>query len=298
MQIIKVQDPKYVTEKIYSVTWEITKKCNYKCSYCDIFGEYSQEDSTDETILFINNFGKNRNLRVTLFGGEPTTHPNLVTILKKLKNKVSLFTNMSESIEYYEDLIKVNPNIEILATYHPSKVDFFYFFKKIKILSKKNTVIKVTFMLDPTIPLDYKNNYAKLRSLNIRIEIHKVVYKKNRVKNNAIEDNLVAEDSSRVIEVTYEDQTKLITSSEYLLSNRLNNFKFFKCCGGLNNLYISNKGFVYSCLDYRRQKKEIGHVTNLNIADLRGTICMLDQCTSDLELPKERVLFTAEVVHT
>jgi len=290
MKIITAGDPKYKSEKIYSVTWEITKFCNFECSYCDVYGVGHNLEHIDTTINFLNKYGLNKNLKITLFGGEPTLHPNLKKIVKELDNDVSLFTNLSAPIKLYEDLFQSDPQLEILTTFHPSKMKFKKYLERVTYLNNLGLNIKATFMLDPKVNLDYRGYYESLSKLNIRVEVHKVVYNNDRIDNSLEEDTLILADECKTVEVSYEDGTTTLVSPEYLLSNHQNNFKFFKCQGGCKNIYISKEGYVYSCLDYRKKDMTLGHITNISEKDLKETICMLSQCTSDLEIPKERIL--------
>lgn len=291
MKIVAVRDPRYITEKIHSVTWEVTKYCNFECSYCDVFGIGHNLDSVETIIKFLNDFGKNKNLKITLFGGEPTLHPDIETIIKKLNNDVSLFTNLSAPLKLYDKLYAIDKDLEILTTFHPSKVKFNKFLKRVKYLANKGVNLKVTFMLDPKIKLDYRGYFEELSNLDIRVEVHKVVYDSDRIDNSTEEDDLIQEDECKTIEVVYDNGDVVEVSPEHLLSNHMNNFKFFKCKGGCQNLYISKEGNVYSCLDYRKKDISLGHVSRISVDGLKETICMLDGCTSDLEIPKERILF-------
>lgn len=290
MKIIKVYDPEYLKKKIYSVTWEITKECNYKCSYCNVYSEGHDLTNIEDTIRFLNSFGDGKNLKITLFGGEPTLHPQIKDIVKSLNNDITLFTNLSGSLTLYQDLVSLKKDIELSASYHPAKVSFCLFYDKIKDLLKVTTKVKVVFMLDPTVNERYRDNYNSLLALGLSVEVHKVVYDNDRSPNSIEENQLIDADKSTNIQVEFEDNTIKEVSSEYLLSNGLNNFKYFKCQSGCNNLYISKEGEIYPCLDYRREGISLGHITEKKPEDLKETICILHKCTSDLEIPKERIL--------
>lgn len=71
-----------------NINLDLTSKCNWKCSFCSIHNEFNKRRSSDgfqsskkikKIIDKINSAGV---FEVTLFGGEPSLHPELVEITK------------------------------------------------------------------------------------------------------------------------------------------------------------------------------------------------------------------------
>ena len=104
-RIVFLGDMEYISKDMYSITWELTKSCNYKCEYCSIFkNDISSPKHLEETINFLNIFVSDKNLKLTLLGGEPTLCQDLEKIITKLSNEVNLFTNLSQDVSFYIDL--------------------------------------------------------------------------------------------------------------------------------------------------------------------------------------------------
>lgn len=105
---------KNLKDSLFSCVWEITKKCNYNCYYC---GSYSDDpsqydmdmDHVKRTIQFLNRLDNEyKPMLVTLYGGEPTVNPLLPYILEELHtSRISLYTNLSQNIEYYDNIINI-----------------------------------------------------------------------------------------------------------------------------------------------------------------------------------------------
>lgn len=125
----------------YILHWQITKKCNYRCSYC-IQGlnqaaiDCSNELPILEQCKIINNCidlihekYPDKKLELYLIGGEPTC-VDLYEALSNIKPiRIHLVTNASQSAAYYIDLLNTFRDIKWLTfsvhqEYH--NVDDFY----------------------------------------------------------------------------------------------------------------------------------------------------------------------------
>lgn len=129
----------YEKDSLFLV-WEITSKCNYNCSYCSYYtnGVYNTDSISDEKLISISNLVMKKlesvppHTRIELLGGEPSTHPKFVEIIKQMyENKnidsISLYTNFSkikiwEELEPYKDKLIINISIH-LEYYKDSMLD-------------------------------------------------------------------------------------------------------------------------------------------------------------------------------
>ena len=96
------------------VTWEISIKCNYDCSYCgdvsDLNGEvlsHSRYLEIADHIHRLTSFHTNVHLNIT--GGEPTQIPDLIGLCKHLKQlnpsmTININSNGSKGVLYYHEL--------------------------------------------------------------------------------------------------------------------------------------------------------------------------------------------------
>ncbi|MBK7843028.1 MAG: radical SAM protein [Bdellovibrionales bacterium] len=104
------------------VTWEISRRCNYSCSYCppSSSNNYEAHRSWGSLKQGLQNifraFVKNDQCKFHFSGGEPTINPSFVDLLKWIKDRppenkpgsqhyCHVTTNGSRQPEYYEELI-------------------------------------------------------------------------------------------------------------------------------------------------------------------------------------------------
>lgn len=299
IKVLSVADETILVGNKCDITWEVTLICNYGCSYCEI-SDNSKKHSTsvDASLTFLNELAKKKDVTVTLFGGEPTTHPKLGYILSNLKCRVRLFTNLGTPVKRYLDLISLRKDLLLQATYHPDKTTFPIFYEKIKELKKELESVTVIYLLDrDSLNEDTISNITSLKELGVIVEPHKIIY--DRFSNprdleldTFLKNTAVQRPSVTLTYLKDGVEHKELVDYERILNDQLNNFKFFKCQAGVNCLYISSAGNIYPCLDYRfnRPESPLGSVSTYQVTDLKETICLMDACVSDLNVPKERVL--------
>ena len=99
--------------------FQITRNCNLNCPACFIKASNSGKHVPKEYIFKLADFmGKNGLMEVRLTGGEPTTHPEIINIIRKFQENnvyVSLATNgvfnkktlveLSEQEKYMDHLL-------------------------------------------------------------------------------------------------------------------------------------------------------------------------------------------------
>lgn len=116
----------------YQVLWDISRRCNYDCTYCwpsvhnnkEGFPEF---DSVIKTIdMIINNWANGKQIRWNFGGGEPTMHPRFIDILKYLKSKgqwVLVTTNGSRSTKFWKEAVQYINSINMSA--HFASMDLY-----------------------------------------------------------------------------------------------------------------------------------------------------------------------------
>ena len=67
---------------------EVTGKCNMHCKHCRAVDEANRDLTLDEIekILDFINMNREDNFRITLSGGEPFVHPNMIQIVKMVRD--------------------------------------------------------------------------------------------------------------------------------------------------------------------------------------------------------------------
>ena len=120
--------------------WDISFKCNYKCSYCEVV---RRDEKFNTQIADIDKwrevwdriFDNYWCTHVRFSGGEPTIYPNFLSFLDMLleKHTVDITTNLSFDLNKFLDKVKPG-GLSISASFHPEFTDFETFFEKLKYL--------------------------------------------------------------------------------------------------------------------------------------------------------------------
>jgi organic radical activating enzyme len=99
------------TKQVY---WEISRRCNFDCSYCwswihnNTDRHRSLEELMKATHLLEDKFIKNKSVNFIISGGEPTANPAFLDWLRYLYScghHISLHSNGSRKPEYYQEVI-------------------------------------------------------------------------------------------------------------------------------------------------------------------------------------------------
>lgn len=100
----------------YQILWDISRRCNYNCSYCWPSVHNSTDPHHDFDIVMktidrlINEWANGETIRWSFGGGEPTLHPKCKNILEHLKSKnqwTMLTTNGSRTNRWWQDARKL-----------------------------------------------------------------------------------------------------------------------------------------------------------------------------------------------
>lgn len=118
-------DPK--KENWFLVSWTLSNKCNYRCSYCPSMLHDGSSGWPDKNNVFdfVKNFqpsGKELCYRIT--GGEPTYwkyFSEFAQIVKSYGHYFTFLTNGSQSVDYYRDISHYSDGI--IISYHPQYAD-------------------------------------------------------------------------------------------------------------------------------------------------------------------------------
>jgi organic radical activating enzyme len=114
-----------IDPKIISVTWNLGKRCNYDCSYCN--PAVHDWVSTHLPLTVIKEFmqtldrylrGVDKKYKISLTGGEPFVHPHIIEILHILSSqqtceRITAITNGSLPVDLYEQGFKYLKNFTV-----------------------------------------------------------------------------------------------------------------------------------------------------------------------------------------
>ena len=104
-----------IEPNIVEINWDLGKRCNYDCSYCS--PSIHDWTSPHHSIKTVNGFiqqvdtwvkSQNKTFTMSITGGEPFVHPNILEILKTIrqaetfKDQLVVITNGSVPLELYK----------------------------------------------------------------------------------------------------------------------------------------------------------------------------------------------------
>lgn len=115
---------------IADFSWELTNKCQYRCTYCyawdyirsDIGSNHLQSWRAVISKLKLNNCPK---FNIELLGGEPTLHPDIVDIISALCDndrcqRVELITNLVKPVEFFLQFDHPKfSKLQVSVSHHP-----------------------------------------------------------------------------------------------------------------------------------------------------------------------------------
>ncbi len=108
----------------YQVLWDLTRRCNYDCSYCWPYVHNKTERflpielilTTCERLIY--EWADNSEIRFNFGGGEPTMHPGFLDVIKYLKENgqwVLVTTNGSRHSAFWKEAVKYINSINMSA---------------------------------------------------------------------------------------------------------------------------------------------------------------------------------------
>lgn len=108
----------------YQILWDLSRKCNYDCSYC-WSGVHNRTDKHKPLEIlektadkFITTWANNNTIRWNFGGGEPTLHPYFINFLKYLndRNQWTMVTsNGTRDTKYWSEAVKYLNSINLSA---------------------------------------------------------------------------------------------------------------------------------------------------------------------------------------
>ena len=290
-------------ENWFLVSWVLSNKCNYRCSYCPshLHSGTTGQPKWDVVSTFIKNFKvPNKQICFRVSGGEPTHwkyFSKMAALIKEQGHIFSFMSNGSQPIEYYKNISKYTNGL--ILSYHPEKSSVDHF---IKIANNVTCPIAVNLMLMP-------ENFDDI------VEIAKLLY--NGTNNMLIWPKVILDKSAADGYITNEvsyytpEQQELINNWPYsrkiddsklhrgnmllngkkitandLILNGLNAHDGWKCWAGIDGVNIDMWGKLYraDC----QYGGPIGDLTSYTLPS-EPIICGKDicGCLSDIYLRKE-----------
>lgn len=289
-------------ENWFLVSWTLSNKCNYRCSYCPehLHSGYTGQPEWTTVERFIKNFKVDKEICYRISGGEPTYYKHFISMAKLVKEQghaFSFMTNGSQSVEYYKEISQYSDGIMI--TYHPEYADLEHIkniatavdcpiaINLMLVKEQFDSLIKVAdylynnttqlavwpkVILDKSDPDNITNNPADYTQEQLDI-IKNWPYFRKLPDNKLHRGNIL-----------YDGKP---TDANQLILKKLNQHLGWKCYGGLDMINIDMWGNMY-----RTDCKNGGPIGNLERYQLPTTTmkCMMNSCNclSDIYLRKDR----------
>ena len=146
------------------VNWDLTKKCNYRCSYCFNYGTGNPPPSVpfstlEQLNIAVDNIASlNRPWYDVVFsGGEPTVHPHIFDLIEMLHkklgqrlNRILIITNGSRNESLYGRIADTakEVTIHLAISIHTDHVDMAHILELIENLSE-NINMNFSLMFNP-----------------------------------------------------------------------------------------------------------------------------------------------------
>ena len=251
-------------EDITSVKIKLTNNCNFGCDYC-FFKRKSGFISLETIDKLITKIHDIKNLDITLYGGEPLLHNNIVQIVDKLHQYGNIGIETNGFINKNFDKLK-DYDIKWSFTYH---------------LNHNDT-------LTPII-----NKAKQLKNYEIVFILSKdnqdVVYKKYNILKKYFNCVLtyVFQDLNYINKKYIEHDNNLIyitnnkiyhTDNITMIQNGITDFSGKKCDCGFNHIVLDCDGKIYRCEPYFVNRDSIGTIDTFNFYTYRQK-CASKLCT-------------------
>lgn len=185
MKIIKVSP----TDDYFSLTWQITRRCNYDCHYCD--SAWHDTTSALHSLeklqqAWIEIFTKTKHInlpyKIAFTGGEVTINKNFLPFVSWLRENYSssIFqllttTNGSASYDYYMRMFKHINNITFsIHSEHINEKVFFDTIIRLKQNLASDRFLQVAVMNEPW-------NYSRIQYYCKLLDQHQISYNVNQI---------------------------------------------------------------------------------------------------------------------
>jgi MoaA/NifB/PqqE/SkfB family radical SAM enzyme len=319
MELIRVEhsDKKY--KQWVRIEWNMGRRCNFDCSYCgaDLHDNKSKHlpfEKFDDAVRTMREFYADKQIRMSLTGGEPFVHPRILDILKLFPkygvDEVSTITNGSLPLAKYQRALESIDNL--IFSWHFEFVRQDHMKHVLGNLNRKQ--VKVHLMYLPGHLEEIKNAVDWLQDNNVKFNVRRIrpmtnvqTGEMNQPYSSGMEfagvqyaaaENYYSQEELDYLKTfhkagTAESNCELFTEEQQwldnvntLTKNKWNTFKRWRCMAGIETLMIDNDGSVY-----RATCKQGGVLGNLETGfTLKEdpVICMKQwcNCAADLNTTK------------
>lgn len=304
--------------KSFHIIFRITESCDLACEYCEWhFGKHYKIDDILSSVDKIFEFLVKIHVEFVNFyfhGGEATRHPDIVKILKYIKNKGESYnivtsnemqTNLTVNLNDLKNILEYTDLLDITFHYNELKkkhklnsfIDNYNY-----IISQGHQINNLDIMLE-YISFDM---ITEFRDLTINFLSNKNITNSEMIYYFGFDYKFNKETKELHYEFfkeynttsqTYNIDGKIYDTNE--LFNRGLDCSGCKCDAGKNFLYINGDGNIFQCAmaatnTLKKFKNEVFSnlltdnlvLTKLSILSKVGTLCRWDYCGGDFYIPR------------
>ena len=309
-------------ETSIDMTFMVTTFCNYNCIYC--IERIPAQEKTDlmdlsKAITFIKDYIRlfpSHKISVRIYGGEPTTHPDLLDFCEKANSLpevtiVEIFTNFSADYIFYEKILSM-PKLHIFTSYHQSDImSENEYIEKLTQLSRYLEKMTLNIMLENCMEESFNETYCLYKTVmkkfrrysdgKAKIELiplfsTKDYYSSYGEKNHNILE-MVNDRNNEKIEFTVIDEKGHASKTKKVVGYHSFNFKNWLCTSGKNAIFIDTQGYVYPCGGLYTKRHEIREMSErVNVFNqkpvkdmFKKTICPHNDCVLCVPMKVENV---------
>lgn len=281
------------------VTWDLSNKCNYRCSYCPSM--FNDGSSGWPVWTDVKNFIRKLNEQTSkeicfrISGGEPTYWKHFIDMAECVKsygNSFSFLSNGSRDVPYFKAISPLTDGL--ILSFHPEYASPNHFIEISKVM---NCPVAVNLMIDPD-TFDSMVSIAKYMYNNSNMAIWpKVVLDKKTMTNDIAPYTLSQREQIKNWPYFRKLDERKIHRGEIMLNGvnvsandlilqGLNKHKGWTCYSGVDQINVSFEGNIY------RADCQVGGVIG-NITEFAlptsPQVCNKDSCNclSDIYLRKE-----------
>ena len=323
MDLIRVEHSSKKYKQWARVEWNLGRRCNFDCSYCgadlhDNTSKHMPIEKFEYAIKSIREFYSDKQIRMSLTGGEPFVHPRIIDILKLFPKygveEVSTITNGSLPLKKYQQALEYINNLifswhfEFLREDHMKSV----------LTELPNNKVKVHLMYLPGRLEEIHRVVEWLKDNGIKFNIRRIRPMTNKqgefnppgasgmafegvqwggaegYYNQAELDYMASFNKAGTADLNCELFTKdesWLDNVNTLTKNKLNTFKRWKCMAGIETLMIDNDGSVYRATC--KQGGILGNIETGFTLDPQPVICAKKWCNCAADLNTTKWLETA-----
>jgi len=285
------------------VEWNLSKRCNYDCSYCPSSIHDNTSEHTDIEILKAavdKLLAIRKPIRISFTGGEPTTHPRFEELVNYCKNQgvswISITTNGTRKDEWYANLRAD----QIVFSLHVE-----YDYRRVL-----NTIVNVNEYFAGKVMVHvmaHQDHMRPVRYLAGALAASNIPHAVRRVRWTAGDHDLfddmryTAEDLEWVkeYETTVEancviDDSKKMHAND-IIKLHLNKYKDWSCNAGVESLMINWDGDVHRATC--RVGGSLGNIYEGNfVVPSEPVTCDRNFCTCAADIPLTKYAPTQETL--